>query len=165
MPVEELLKVASNIVNESGYKGLYRGVLPSVILSINPAVEFMVFEQLKLRAIRAYGLRAHDALSMGAAFWFGVIAKAIATLITFPYIRIKVLLQVGRGSAKKKSEAHKVSSSDVFFSILKDDGFLGLWRGVEAQLSKALLSSGLKFSIDESVKSAVRGFLLSVLVR
>ena len=157
------LKVASNIVNESGYKGLYRGVLPSVILSINPAVEFMVFEQLKLRAIRAYGLRAHDALSMGAAFWFGVIAKAIATLITFPYIRIKVLLQVGRGSAKKKSEAHKVSSSDVFFSILKDDGFLGLWRGVEAQLSKALLSSGLKFSIDESVKKVVRDFLLSVL--
>ena len=157
------LKVASSIVNESGYKGLYRGVLPSVILSINPAVEFMVFEQLKLQAIRAHKLRPNDALSMSAAFWFGVIAKAIATLITFPYIRVKVLLQVGRGSTKKKSEAQKVSSSDVFFNILKDDGFFGLWRGVEAQLSKALLSSGLKFSIDESVKKVVRDFLLSVL--
>ena len=157
------LKVASSIINENGYKGLYRGIIPSIILSINPAIEFMVFEQLKLQTIRTYKLSANAALGVGAAFWFGVIAKAIATLITFPYIRIKVLLQVGRGSKKNKN--HEVSSSDVFFSILKDDGFFGLWHGVEAQLSKALLSSGLKFSIDESVKKNVRRFLLSILVQ
>ena len=161
-----LAQVTKDIVKKSGYSGLYRGIFPSIILSINPAIEFMVFEQLKIQVIRAYQLAADANLGVGAAFWLGVVAKAVATFMTFPYIRVKVLMQVGKGGSKDKDgkPKKKVTSSEVFMGILKEEGFFGLWRGVEAQLSKALLSSGLKFAIDESVKDVVKRTLVPLLV-
>ena len=68
------------------------------------------------------------------------------------------------GKDKDGKPKKKVTSSEVFMGILKEEGFFGLWRGVEAQLSKALLSSGLKFAIDESVKDVVKRTLVSLLV-
>jgi hypothetical protein len=163
-----LLQVTKSIVKKTGsYTGLYRGIFPSIVLSINPAIEFMVFEQLKQQFLKANKLGAATNLSIGAAFWLGVIAKAFATFITFPYIRVKVLMQVGKNRVKDKDgkvTKKMMTSSEVFMYILQDEGFFGLWGGVEAQLSKALLSSGLKFAIDESVKDIVKQFLLSILV-
>eukprot|EP00943_MAST-04B_sp_MAST-4B-sp1_P007626 g7626.t1 len=162
-----LLQVTKNIVKKSGsYTGLYRGIFPSIVLSINPAIEFMVFEQLKQQFVKANKLGAKTNLSIGAAFWLGVVAKAFATFTTFPYIRVKVLMQVGKNRVKDKDGkvTKKMSSTEVFMNILQSEGFFGLWVGVEAQLSKALLSSGLKFAIDESVKDIVKQFLLSTLV-
>ena len=160
-----IMKRLKSIVKKSGsYTGLYRGIFPSIVLSINPAIEFMVFEQLKQQFVKANKLGATTNLSIGAAFWLGVIAKAFATFTTFPYIRVKVLMQVGKNRVKDKDGTvtkKMMSSTEVFMNILQDEGFFGLWGGVEAQLSKALLSSGLKFAIDESVKDIVKQFLLS----
>lgn len=162
-----LLEVTKSIVKKSGsYAGLYRGVFPSIVLSINPAIEFMVFEQLKKQVLKAYKLAPTSNLSMSAAFWLGVIAKAFATFTTFPYIRVKVLMQVGKNRVEDKDRkgTKELTSTEVFMNILQDEGFFGLWSGVEAQLSKALLSSGLKFAIDESVKDIVKYFLLNALI-
>jgi solute carrier family 25 (peroxisomal adenine nucleotide transporter), member 17 len=35
------------VYNEEGVKGFYKGIVPSLILVSNPAVQFMVFERLK----------------------------------------------------------------------------------------------------------------------
>ena len=72
-------------------------------------------------------------------------------------------MQVGKGGSKDKDgKPKKKVTSEVFMGILKE-GFL-VYGGVEAQLSKVWLSSGLKFAIDESVKDVVKRMLVSLLV-
>jgi len=42
-----MVGTAAEILQTEGFSGLWRGIGPSLILSINPAITFLVFEKLK----------------------------------------------------------------------------------------------------------------------
>ena len=66
---------------------MYQGMRAGLALCINPAIEFLAFERLKQQALRTTGKKY---LSLAEGFALGAVAKAIATVLTFPLIRLKV---------------------------------------------------------------------------
>ncbi len=92
-----LSTVVSTVLKEDGVAGFFRGFRASVLLCINPAINYTVFEQLKKRLLTSTGARS---LTTFQAFVLGAIGKIVATLCTYPWVRAKVLLQTGALGSK-----------------------------------------------------------------
>lgn len=74
------------------------------MLVANPAINVTVFDALKARLLTAIGrLRGQPvhSLSVGHAFVLGCLAKAVATLLTYPLIRVKVLQQAAKQASSQ----------------------------------------------------------------
>uniref|UniRef100_A0AAQ4R2F8 Solute carrier family 25 member 17 n=1 Tax=Gasterosteus aculeatus aculeatus TaxID=481459 RepID=A0AAQ4R2F8_GASAC len=83
----------SQIVANEGVATLWNGTLPSLILVLNPAVQFMIYEAMKRKAGRG-----GKKISSAEIFLIGAIAKAIATTATFPLQTIQAILREVRRS-------------------------------------------------------------------
>ncbi|KAI8449804.1 hypothetical protein BY996DRAFT_4588495, partial [Phakopsora pachyrhizi] len=78
----------SEIVKDDGLSGLWRGLKPSLVLTINSAITYGSFERLKVAILGSDGK-----MTAGKAFWIGALSKTLATIVTYPYIMAKVRLQ------------------------------------------------------------------------
>lgn len=63
---------------------LWTGLKPGLVLTVNPAITYGVFERAK-SWILSEG-REGGKLTVGEAFWLGVFSKTLATVVTYPYI-------------------------------------------------------------------------------
>lgn len=88
-------------------------------------------------------------------FLLGVICKTLATLVTYPYILAKTRLQSQslsvKGGKSDKLTGVKGSAWRLLAEVLSREGVVGLFRGIEAQIVKAVLSQALLFVIKDSV--------------
>ncbi|KAJ9121134.1 hypothetical protein QFC24_004807 [Naganishia onofrii] len=87
-----MLESAQEIVREKGVKALWKGIGPSLILVINPVLQYTAFETLakaltKWKSGRPAGSGSR-VLSDFDMFYLGAISKLIATGITYPYVCI-----------------------------------------------------------------------------
>lgn len=71
---------AREIYSEEGIRGFFKGVVPALILVINPIIQYTVFEQLKAFIEKSRKLTNFD------FFWLGAVSKLAATGITYPYM-------------------------------------------------------------------------------
>ena len=80
---------------EEGFGGFYRGLVPSLILVSNPAIQFVVYEQLVSLYTKAANKGIVSVAGEGPAkavrlsslqyFLLGAFAKAVATVASYPY--------------------------------------------------------------------------------
>ncbi|KAK1224378.1 hypothetical protein PQX77_012674 [Marasmius sp. AFHP31] len=140
-----------NILAKSGVEGFFRGIGPALILTINPIIQYTVFEQLKntLVAKRTARLRAAGkapalvVLSDFDFFILGALSKLVATLTTYPYIVVKSRLQAGSTQYK--------SSFDGIKTIIKDEGVSGLWKGAGSKLTQSVLTAAMLFAAQKRI--------------
>ncbi|OCF45732.1 adenine nucleotide transporter [Kwoniella heveanensis CBS 569] len=88
-----LMETAHEIISEKGITGLWTGLKPGLVLTVNPAITYGAFERLKSLRLAQRGAGATGKLGVGEAFWLGVGSKTLATIVTYPYIFAKVRLQ------------------------------------------------------------------------
>lgn len=162
---KSLLATASEIVRDDGPTGLWRGLKPSLVLTVNPAITYGTFERLKLVA-----LGPHGTMTPGKAFWMGALSKTLATVVTYPYIMAKVRLQAKYDSntqnadedaqsseksttsspSKKRPTKQRYSGAiDVLRQVYSEKGCVGWYQGMQAQIMKAVLSQALLFGIKD----------------
>lgn len=106
------------MVNEEGLSSLFSGVMPALVLVINPILQYTIFEQLKNMVERRRKVGPYD------SFYLGAIGKLLATSITYPYITVKSRAHVAGKDGPK---------DDMFTSfnkILKNEGWAGLYGGM-----------------------------------
>uniref|UniRef100_G3PCH9 Solute carrier family 25 member 17 n=1 Tax=Gasterosteus aculeatus aculeatus TaxID=481459 RepID=G3PCH9_GASAC len=140
----------SQIVANEGVATLWNGTLPSLILVLNPAVQFMIYEAMKRKAGRG-----GKKISSAEIFLIGAIAKAIATTATFPLQTIQAILRFGQ--YKGDGKAGVIGSLTNIFSMLMDRikyGVLGLYKGLEAKLLQTVLTAALMFVVYENITTA-----------
>ena len=97
--------VGREIVREEGVTGLWLGIKPGLVLTVNPAITYGVFERIKSILLLAQEKAAAAAatapsngkLTPGKNFLVGALSKTLATVVTYPYIMAKVRIQT-RGS-------------------------------------------------------------------
>lgn len=74
------LKTVFQILQDDGPLTFWQGVVPALILVINPVIQYTVFEQMKGRIERSKKLAGWHFFVLGA------ISKLIATGLTYPYM-------------------------------------------------------------------------------
>jgi len=122
-----------DIYRADGITGFWRGLKPSLVLTVNPAITYGVFERVKNIILAA----SDGQMTPGKSFVIGALSKTLATIVTFPYILSKIRLQA-------KDTPYK-DSFHVLGHTYKEKGFFGLYQGMNAQITKAVLSQALLF--------------------
>ncbi|KAK4049389.1 hypothetical protein OIV83_004122 [Microbotryomycetes sp. JL201] len=160
------LSTMRDILQDDGITGLWRGLKPSLVLCVNPAITYGMFERLK-----SLVLKDGEKMTPGKAFLIGAMSKTMATVVTYPYIMAKTRLQakyeddeeaaIGSTPAKpaaagryKKKERYN-GAIDVLRQVHKEKGFAGWYQGMQAQITKAVLSQALLFGIKDIIESYV----------
>lgn len=105
------------LLKEEGPRALFAGVLPALVLVINPILQYTIYEQLKnvLEKRRKVGPRD--------AFYLGALGKLLATTITYPYITVKA-----RAHVATQDQPHEGMWKSLN-KIVKDEGWSGLYKG------------------------------------
>ena len=112
------LSVIQSVYKRDGWGGFWKGLGVSLVLSLNPALMFTLVEKMCAFLRRGYGEKE---ISSSQMFRISAGAKTIATLLTYPLIRAKVVMQMS--------------------SLKQQKGLLAtLFWGKESNLSDLLLS-------------------------
>ncbi|KAM0749839.1 mitochondrial carrier [Meredithblackwellia eburnea MCA 4105] len=172
------------ILADDGITGLWRGLKPSLVLTVNPAITYGMFERLKLAL-----LKEGEKMTPGKAFYIGALSKTLATVVTYPYIMAKTRLQAKyddvdaeedvpveriaadpstitdsepkdvttsttKSNKRKKKEKYS-GAIDCLSQVYKEKGFAGWYQGMQAQITKAVLSQALLFGIKDILEAYV----------
>lgn len=145
-PFRSIIGGLVHIAKTEGMSGLWAGLVPSLLLVSNPAIQFMTYEAIKRRLAPALG-----DISAGKSFLMGAIAKAVATIATYPLQLAQTRLRHGDCNPEDRNK-------NVFIyilSIYKRYGLLGLFKGLEAKLWQTILTAALMFTLYEKIASTV----------
>ena len=111
------LEMVKKILKEEGIISFYRGLIPSLFLTINPVIQFTIYEYMKNGILNLSGN-----LSSLNIIYISFVSKLITTLITYPILTIKTLFQAN----ENKSNAEILS---ILNELVKSNGFSGLYKG------------------------------------
>ena len=142
---------------------LYCGVSASLLLTINPTIQYTMYEQLRQRALKGLSVgqkRPVTELPVFEAIVIAALSKAAATIATYPLIRAKVLQKAATSPPDSKKDHNKNSDKQIsnsFFALLeimvdlkKREGISGgLYKGLNAQMTKTVVASAIGLSIKE----------------
>jgi hypothetical protein len=120
-----VIETCQTIVAEEGVAGLWRGIRPSLVLCVNPAITYGSFEKIKQMVLQ---LLHTNVLSSGAAFGVGALSKTLATIITYPYIMAKVRMQWKPSKEMEGKVVAYKGALDVLARVLKQEGFFGWYK-------------------------------------
>ncbi|RXW16323.1 hypothetical protein EST38_g9528 [Candolleomyces aberdarensis] len=171
---DSFLGVAREIIDEEGVTGLWLGLKPGLVLTVNPAITYGVFERVKGIVLLAKGAK----LSPYMSFLIGAISKTLATIVTYPYIMAKVRIQARSADAEDAVErhttlpkphaphhadhSHHVGALDILSRVLAKEGFVGWYRGMQAQITKAVISQALLFMSKEQFEHWALGIMILI---
>lgn len=146
----------SQIIANEGVGTLWTGILPSLVLVLNPALQFMFYEAMKRKAGK--GGRK---ISSAEIFLIGAIAKAIATTATYPLQTVQAILRFGqyKGDGKSGIMGSLSNILTLFLDRIKRQGVLGLYKGLEAKLLQTVLTAALMFVVYEKITAATFKFM------
>ncbi|KAF2221479.1 peroxisomal membrane protein-like protein [Elsinoe ampelina] len=130
------------ILREEGPTRLFAGVLPALVLVINPILQYTIFEQLKNTLERRRKVTPTD------SFYLGALGKLAATTITYPYITVKSRAHVATGEGSKEG---MISS---FNRIRREEGWAGLYGGIGPKVTQSVLTAAFLFAFKDALYDA-----------
>ncbi|TFK40188.1 mitochondrial carrier domain-containing protein [Crucibulum laeve] len=173
---DSFLTVAKEIIDEEGVTGLWLGIKPGLVLTVNPAITYGVFERVKSIVLLAKAKAGTgQKMSPWISFIVGALSKTLATVVTYPYIMAKVRIQARSADVEDAVEHHEqlprphayhhekskhVSAIDILTRVWKREGFVGWYQGMQAQITKAVLSQALLFMSKEQFEHWALGIMI-----
>ncbi|KAL5521389.1 hypothetical protein ACEPAG_9315 [Sanghuangporus baumii] len=153
-PSRSIVSVVKRIYAEGGLRGFWRGFETTTLLCLNPSLTLFLYQ-----AYRKVFLRGKDREqpSPHQAFVGAAISNVLAGFNTvsvtflYPLLLAKTRLQASSRSnsgsnSKEAGSRTRKSTSILMFSIwrsaYRQDGFSGLYQGLEVQLFKIFISKG-----------------------
>jgi adenine nucleotide transporter 17 len=110
------------IIKEDGFMRLFAGVLPALVLVLNPILQYTVYERLKQM------LEKRRKVGVTDSFLLGALGKLAATSITYPYITVKSRAHVATGSGRQEGMVASLRR------IVREEGVSGLYGGKRLRL-------------------------------
>ncbi|KAJ9625578.1 hypothetical protein H2203_004336 [Taxawa tesnikishii (nom. ined.)] len=167
--------IALQIRSERGLQGFWAGYSASVILTLNPALTFLLHNLLK-RTMLPKSKR--DDPGARLTFLIAAVSKAIATAVTYPFSLAKTRAQSPEYLEKpdldtprpvyKASRYAKKAVRVIFYQqlaqlavlrslrhIYRTEGFAALYSGLEGEVLKGFLGHGLTMLLKESVHKLI----------
>eukprot|EP01024_Parvocaulis_polyphysoides_P014647 TRINITY_DN1611_c1_g2_i2.p1 TRINITY_DN1611_c1_g2~~TRINITY_DN1611_c1_g2_i2.p1 ORF type:complete len:187 (+),score=13.71 TRINITY_DN1611_c1_g2_i2:100-660(+) len=136
------------IARKEGIKGFYKGIVPALLLTLNPTLQFTIYEQLKSIGEKfQVKKQVGDFDSLG----YGAIAKLCSSGFTYP-------LQVARSRLQQRLDGRKMQYRNVvaaFRITFKREGWLGLYKGFFASVLRTLPQASVQFYTYEMVRQGL----------
>lgn len=132
---------------EGGLVGMFSALPASLPLALLPSLTLYIHSAL-LRLLVPARHRAHPPGQV--TFLLGALSNALATIPLYPLILIKALSQSGAGRTEGKGKGkgrHGLVAAGA--GIVKQEGIAGLYKGIEGQLLKGLLSQGVMMLVKQ----------------
>ncbi|KAF2744474.1 peroxisomal membrane protein PMP47B [Sporormia fimetaria CBS 119925] len=131
-----------SIIREEGPARLFAGVMPALVLVINPILQYTVFEQLKNMLEKKRRITPTD------AFYLGALGKLLATTITYPYITVKSRMHVAGKDGPKETIFGSLSR------IIREEGYAGLYGGIGPKVTQSVITAAFLFAFKDALYSA-----------
>ncbi|GLT92605.1 hypothetical protein SLE2022_104360 [Rubroshorea leprosula] len=143
---------ASRIINEEGFRAFWKGNLVTIAHRLPySSVNFYAYEHYKswlqsfLGQVNQRGSASADVL---VPFVGGGLAGITAASATYPLDLVRTRLAAQRSTIYYRGIWH------AFHTICREEGFLGLYKGLGATLLSVGPSIAISFSVFESLKSS-----------
>lgn len=130
-----------SLLKKEGPTALFAGVLPALVLVINPILQYTLFEQLKNT------VEKRRRVTPTVAFFLGALGKLFATSITYPYITVKSQAHVAGGSGDGGDK--KEGMSGAIRRIVKEEGYAGLYKGIGPKVTQSVLTAAFLFAFKD----------------
>jgi len=147
-----------SIVREEGVCALYRGIVPALLLTSNGAVQFTIYEQLKVHdpVRHVLGLFPVDCQWLCPApvvnLFNGGTAKILASCATYPYQVVKTRVQARQTLVQESGGEWRRSWRSVT-SIWRGEGLRGFFKGVWPNALRVAPGAAVTFAVyEESLK-------------
>ncbi|KAL8872866.1 MAG: hypothetical protein Q9174_001575 [Haloplaca sp. 1 TL-2023] len=137
------LSTLLKLLRTEGPLALFAGVLPALVLVINPILQYTIFEQLRNMLEKRRKATARD------VFLLGAIGKLLATSITYPYITIKSRMHVANDQEKGDRGMWAVTRN-----ALRDEGWSGLYKGIGPKVTQSVLTAAFLFAFKDALYDA-----------
>lgn len=126
-----------------GIRGLYKGFIPGLFGISHGAIQFMVYEQLKIR-LNQYRERPHNTKLISIEYLAcGALSKIIATATTYPYQVLRARLQ------SQHTQYNGVF--DVFRKTWMLEGYRGFYKGMLPSLLRVTPATAITFLVYEEM--------------
>ncbi|KAL4927816.1 putative peroxisomal membrane protein Pmp47 [Aspergillus undulatus] len=126
-----------DLLKKEGPTALFAGVLPALVLVINPILQYTIFEQLKNLVERRRRMTPKD------AFYLGALGKILATSITYPYITVKSRMHVA------SKDGPKESLNGSLKRIISEEGYTGLYKGIGPKVTQSAITAAFLFAFKD----------------
>lgn len=145
-------KTILHIIETDGVATLFAGVLPALVLVVNPIIQYTIFEQIKNVIIARNGKQSFTAVK---AFFIGAFGKLISTSLTYPYITLKSRMHVKKKEVASKSDTDvaevKLLMVQEIQKIITEEGLEGLYRGLTVKLVQSISTAAFLFYFKEEL--------------
>lgn len=154
---EGFFNACASVYADKGIMGFFKGLSAYPILCITPALTNTIFSQIKTLVLSRRDSKS-GTLTSAEAFFYGAIARGIATLVMYPYLKAKTVLQ----SASKGGGEVRESATQVVVRTYKEKGVGALYDGLSTELARGVLSSAVTMLFKERIFAATRIAILSL---
>ena len=147
-----------SIIREEGVRGLYSGLLPSLLLVSHGAIQLAAYEKLKKVVMslpqNKYSDSERNRIYISEAGVCGALSKAAATLVTYPY-------QVMRSRLQQRMDIRDLKYSGFVSTLrltVQREGIRGLYKGLAPNLVRVMPQSAVTFLVYEAVMNLIDTF-------
>lgn len=154
------LDTVKDLYKEAGVRGFWKGVLPTLIMVCNPAMQFMLYEGMmkKLTEKRRVTSRGLKHVSASEVFLLGAIAKLGATVVTYPLLVVKSRLQAKQEIGGDKSFQY-TGTLDAIVKMIRFEGLTGFYKGMSTKIVQSVVAAAILFMIKEELVKGARALV------
>ncbi|KAJ0164827.1 Peroxisomal membrane protein PMP47A [Colletotrichum tanaceti] len=125
------------LIKNEGPQALFSGVIPALVLVINPILQYTLFEQMKNT------VEKKRRVTPTIAFFLGALGKLFATSVTYPYITVKSQMHVAGNGEKKEGMSQTISR------VIREEGYAGLYKGIGPKVTQSVLTAAFLFAFKD----------------
>ena len=139
----------------------WRGITPSLLLCLNPAIHYSVYDLLKYHVITYKNSSSGGSSSSSSSsnvllekqlhpfegFLIGTLAKVCATVVTYPLLTSKITMMTSSNSNNNDNDTKKMMKILYFTFIIQ--GFAGLYKGVHFHIMNTSIRAAMSMALRE----------------
>ena len=132
---------------------MYKGIQAYYVLCFKPALQYTVFEQVKSTVLAT---RKEKTLSAAEAFLLGMVARTVATVAVFPFVRAKVVMKSRKKNSTSEGVAADPSVLELLGEMYEKGGVSALYQGLGPELTRGVFSAALMLMIKEKINGGIK---------
>ena len=138
-----LMNTIKSIYDDRGYRGFWSGFGKNCILTLNPSLTLYLTKLMKHLTISK---SAQGSEGLVITFLNSAIASSLSTMITYPLMLSKTLIQTSQGSLAHQRQLTLLTRYRHF-------GPAALYTGLQAKLLKVFIGQGITMSIKSQIET------------